>query len=60
LLTVFKIESMKVQALHQVPQGLWFKGCHSRVAHLPVGKEARGKRDLRRWLLIGPLEGEWK
>lgn len=45
LLTVFKIESMEVQALDQVPQGLRFKGCHPRVAHLPRRKETRGEGD---------------
>lgn len=48
LLTVFKIESMEVQALHQVPQGLGFKSRHSRVTHLPEERkpEERGPEQV--------------
>lgn len=40
LLTVFKIESMEVQALDQVPQGLGFEGRHARVTHFPGGRKS--------------------
>lgn len=61
---VFKIESMEVQALDQVPQGLRFKGRHPGVTHLPGGRksEERGA-GVASWNhpLIqgpGPEEGE--
>ena len=42
LLTVFKVESVEIQAFHEVAQSLGLKGSHPRVTHLP-GEAGREK-----------------
>lgn len=37
-LTVFEVEAMEVQALHQVSQGLGLKRCNAGITHLPAHK----------------------
>lgn len=46
LLTVFKVESVEIQAFHEVPQSLRLEGSHPGVAHLP-GEEERERRGYR-------------
>lgn len=43
LLTVFKVESVEIQAFHKVAQSLRLKSSHSRVTHLP-GEPGRGEK----------------
>lgn len=46
LLTVFKVESVEIQAFHKVAQSLRLKSSHSRVTHLP-GEPGRGEKRER-------------
>lgn len=43
-LTVFKVELVKVHALHQVPQGLRFKRGESRIANPPEEEKETGEK----------------
>lgn len=45
LLTVFKVESVEIQAFHKVAQSLRLKSSHSRVTHLPEEPGRREKRE---------------
>lgn len=46
LLTVFEVESMEIQAFHEVAQSLGLEGSHPRVTHLP-GEAGRGEKRER-------------
>lgn len=43
LLTVFEVESVEIQAFHEVAQSLRLEGSHPRVTHLP-GEVRRGEK----------------
>lgn len=46
LLTVFEVESVEIQAFHEVAQSLGLEGSHARVTHLP-GEVTRGEERER-------------
>ena len=47
-LTVFKVELVKVHALHQVPQGLGFKRGESRITNPPGREKEVGEKAKER------------
>lgn len=48
-LTVFKVELVKVHALHQVPQGLGFKRGESRITNPPE----KGQKETGETVRVG-------
>lgn len=51
LLTVFKVESVEIQAFHEVPQSLRLEGSHPGVAHLPGEEEGERRGEVIALLL---------
>lgn len=45
-LTVFKVESVEIQAFHEVPQSLRLKSSHPGVTHLPGEVKGSGKGEI--------------
>lgn len=51
LLTVFKVESVEIQAFHKVPQSLRLEGSHPGVTHLPGEEEGERRGEVIALLL---------
>lgn len=51
LLTVFKVESVEIQAFHEVPQSLRLEGSHPGVTHLPGEEEGERRGEVIALLL---------